>query len=215
VPIPHRSNAAAFAALTLIVVASCQYGPKAVEQPGINPSAAGSQAMEMYDTNGDGKIAADELDKAPSLKAALPRLDTDSDGGVSADEVAARVNAWKEMRTGLASVRCHVTLDGRPLAGAHVVFEPEAFLGDEIKTAYGDTNQFGDAAPTVPSEDRPDPTLPGGVHFGLYQVRITKPANGRESLPARYNTETTLGQEVSYDDPGMVNNNMGFALKSK
>jgi hypothetical protein len=119
------------------------------------------------------------------------------------------------MRTGLASVRCHVTLDGQPLVGAEVVFEPEEFLGEEIKTAAGKTNQFGDAAPTIPPEERPDPTLPGGAHFGLYRVRISKVTNGRELIPARYNKESILGQEVSYDDPGMINNNMGFALKSR
>jgi hypothetical protein len=118
------------------------------------------------------------------------------------------------MRTGLASVRCNVTLDGLPLVGAKVVFEPEPFLGDEIKTAFGTTNHLGDAAPTVPPEDRPDPTFPGGVHFGLYRVRVSKEINGRESLPAQYNSQTTLGQEVSYDDPAMNSNSMAFALKS-
>jgi hypothetical protein len=170
--------------------------------------------MELYDADGDGKIAGDELEKAPALRAALPRLDTNNDGAVSEDEIVARVNAWKEMRTGMASVRCHVTLDGQPLTGATVVFEPEAFLGEEVKTATGTTNPFGDAAPTIAPEDRPEPTLPGGAHFGLYKVRISKVVNGKETIPSRYNTETTLGQEVSYDDPGMKNNNMAFNLKS-
>jgi hypothetical protein len=209
-----RSQVAALLLSTLPIVASCARGPAPVTQPGIDPDDAGSQAMEMYDTNGDGKVAGDELEKSPSLKVALPRLDTNSDSGVSADEVAARVNAWKAMRTGLASVRCQVTLDGKPLPGAQVVFEPEPFLGQEIKTATGTTNPFGDAAPTIAPEDRPDPTLPGGVHFGLYRVRITKPTNGQESLPARYNKETTLGQEVSYDDPGIMNNNVAYELSS-
>jgi hypothetical protein len=133
---------------------------------------------------------------------------------VSVDEVTERVNAWKGMRTGMASVRCHITIDGKPLSGAKVVFEPEPFLGNEIKTAFGTTNAHGDVAPTIPPGERPDPSLPGGAHFGLYKVRISKEVNGKETLPSRYNTETVLGQEVSYDDPGMINNNMGFALKS-
>jgi hypothetical protein len=118
------------------------------------------------------------------------------------------------MRTALASVRCQVTLDGRPLTDAQVVFEPEPFLGEEIKRATGKTNQLGDAAPTIADEDKPDPNLPGGVHFGLYKVRISKQADGRETIPSRYNTETILGQEVAYDDPAIRNNNMVFALKS-
>jgi hypothetical protein len=159
-------------------------------------------------------IAGNELDAVPALKSGLPRFDTDGDKGISADEIAARVNAWKGMRTGLASVRCHITLDGQPLIGAEVTFEPELFLGEEVKTATGNTNQFGDVAPTVAKEDRPDPTLPGGIHFGLYKVRISKQANGRELIPARYNKDTILGQEVAYDDPGILNNNLAYHLKS-
>ena len=210
-----RATSLMFVMLALVTLASCNSGPARVQQPYIDAGGAGSLAMETYDTNGDGVVSGEELEKAPGLKAALSRLDANGDHAVSADEVADRVRAWKDMKTGLASVRCHVTLDGRPLAGAKVVFEPETFLGGEVKTATGVTNQYGDAAPTVPPEDRPAPNLPGGVHFGLFKVRISKDANGAEMLPVRYNTETVLGQEISYDDPGMVNNNMTFTLKSQ
>jgi len=210
-----RSKAAALAALVLLGLSSCRYGPAAVQQPGIDASAAGSDAMELYDTNGDGKVAGDELAKAPALKAALARLDTNKDGSVDASEVTARINVWQEMRTARTSVRCHVKLDGQPLQNATVVFEPETFLGDEIKTATGVSNQFGDVYPSIAAEELSDPTLPGGVHFGLYKVRISKVSNGKETIPSRYNTETELGQEVSDDDPAMKNNNMAFALKSK
>src|ERR1700755_12959 len=114
-------------ASTLLTAASCQHGPAPVKQPSISASGAGKLAMEQYDTNGDGKVAGDELEKAPSLKAALPRLDSNGDGAVSADEVAARVNAWKDMQTGMTSFSCRVTLDGQPLPGAKVTLEPEAF----------------------------------------------------------------------------------------
>lgn len=202
------------ASVLLAATTSCQRGPAVVKQPSISPSSAGKLAIEQYDANHDGKVAGDELEKAPSLKAALPRLDTDGDGAVSADEVAARVNAWKEMRTGMTTVPCHVTLDGQPLAGAKVTLEPEAFLGDEIKIAFGTTDQFGTVSPSIPKDQRPDPKLPGGAHFGLYKVRISKIVNGKETVPARYNTETILGQEVSYDDPGMKSNNILYALKT-
>jgi hypothetical protein len=200
--------------LLLIAIASCQRGPATVKQPAINPSTAGKLAMDQYDTNHDGKVDGEELEKAPALKAALPRLDTNADGAVDADEVAARVNAWKAMQTGMTTAACHVTLDGQPLVGAKVTLEPEAFLGDEIKPAFATTDQFGSAAPNIPKDQRPDPKLPGGAHFGLYKVRISKIVNGKETIPARYNTETILGQEVSYDDPGMKSNNILYALKT-
>jgi hypothetical protein len=196
------------------LVSGCSSGTITVRQPAINASSAGSQALAMYDKNGDGVVSGEELDHAPALKEALPRLDTNGDKAVSADEIAARVNAWKAMEIGMTSVRCHVTLDGEPLAGATVTFEPEPFLGDEIKTAIGTTNPFGDAAPTIPKDQRPDPKLPGGIHLGLYKVRISKMANGKETIPTRYNAQTTLGQEVSNDDPAVQRMNMLFALKS-
>jgi hypothetical protein len=119
------------------------------------------------------------------------------------------------MKTGMTHLRCHVTLDGEPLAGATVTFEPESFLGSDIKSAVAVTTPFGDVAPTIPPEERPDPKLPGGAQFGLYKVRISKIVNGKETIPAKYNTDTILGQEVSYDDPAMKAMNMTYALKSK
>jgi hypothetical protein len=211
--LPIRESILGVALIACIEFTGCSYGPARINQPGIDASSAGSEAMTQYDKNGDGVVAGPELDAAPALKAALPRLDTNGDKGVSADEVAARVAAWKEMESAMTTVRCHVTLDGQPLADAEVVFEPEAFLGDNIKPATAKTNQLGDASPRVAPEHLPDPSLPSGAHFGLYIVRISKKVNGKELIPARYNTNTVLGQEVSYDDPAMQNNNVAFALK--
>jgi hypothetical protein len=160
-------------------------------------------------------VAGDELEKTPSLKAALQNLDKNGDKGVSADEVAERVNAWKDMESGMTSVRCRVTLDGQPLGDAKVTFEPESFLGDEIKAAYGTTNASGDVAPSIPPEDRPSPDLPGGVHFGLYKVKVSKIVDGKETVPPRYNEQTILGQEVSYDDPAIKSMLVKIALESR
>lgn len=217
---PRRmwTSAASRIAIVVLVVAcvapGCRRGPVTVKQPAIDPAAAGREALARYDADKNGTISGQELDASPALKAALPRIDTNGDGGVSADEVAARVKAWKAMLTGLASWRARVTLDGQPLTGAHVVLEPEPFLGTAIKPASGDTNPFGDVSPSVAREELPDPSLPGGVHFGLYRVRITKAAGGKETLPVRFNTETTVGCEVAYDEPSMKNNDVRIELES-
>ena len=93
----------------------------------------------------------------------------------------------------------HRVANGKPLAGAEVKFVPETFLGDDIKTASGKTNQAGMARLSVATTSRADPP---GVAFGLYRVEITKPG---DNIPAKYNTETTLGQEVALDAPNIQN----------
>ena len=80
--------------------------------------------MEMYDTDGDGFVAGDELENAPGLKAALRTLDTDKDGKVSEEEVAERVRAWDRMQIGMMSFDCEFLLDRRPLAVAQIRFDP-------------------------------------------------------------------------------------------
>lgn len=200
--------------VAMTTLAGCGRGPARVKQPTIDPAAAGARALEAYDTDRDGRIAGAEFDAAPALKAALTRLDANQDGGVSADEIAARVKAWKGMVTGLAAIRCHVTLDGKPVANANVTLTPEPFLGDAVRPARGVTNQYGDAAPTVAEEDKPAPNLPGGVHLGLYTVAISKLVNGKESIPKAYHAPSRLGVEVSYDEPGIRDNNLAFRLKS-
>lgn len=212
---PHRTLRMLFVSLTSATLVSCSSGPARITQPYINAGGAGAAAMDEYDNNGDGKVAGDELERAPGLKAALGTLDQDADGAVSADEVAARVQVWQGSRTGLTTVPCLVLLDGRPLDGAQVTFEPESFLGDELRTAIGTTNRFGKTSPTIPKEDRPTPESPAGLPFGLYKVRISKADGGRERIPPRYNAETVLGQEVSFDVPAIINNQVIFRLKSK
>ena len=197
---------------TLIVLAGCSSRAGALRTE-YRRLGAGQQALEMYDKNHDGVISGDELDQAPSLKEALERLDSNGDKGVSGDEIAARVKAWQATQIGIATIRCHVSLDGEPLAGATVTFEPESFLGTEIKPAVGVSSAFGDASPAIPKELRSDPGEGGGAHLGFYKVRVSKIVNGKETIPSRYNSDTILGQEVAYDDPAIQHMSVNFALK--
>jgi len=183
-------------------------GPSRVHPPDISASAAGSGSMERYDTNKDGVVKGDELEKAPSLKAAIKQLDADGDGGVSADEVADRVRAWQDSKVGKMSVSCMVTVNGKGLAGANVTFEPEEFLGTEIKPCTGTTDEKGIANLTMEVQGDDPP----GVACGLYLVRISKQEGGRELLPARYNTGTTLGKEAALDAEEMQEGMVRFEL---
>jgi len=210
-----RLRSASLAVLLAVGFSSCARGPAAVNQPYIDPDDAGSQAMQMYDTNGDGKVAGDELLKAPGLNAALERLDKDGDKAVTADEVAERIRTWQKMGRGLMSFAFTATLDGRPLTDAVVTFEPEPFLGDEIKKASCTTNASGNGGATIAMEDRPNPATPSGMHLGLYKVKFSKVVGGKETIPTKYNSETTLGQEVATDVPDVGDNSVIYALKSK
>jgi hypothetical protein len=205
----------AIVAVAMLPLASCSRGPAAVRPPEIDPADAGSQALELYDTDADGVIAGEELDKAPGLKAALARVDTSGDGGASADEIAARIAKWQETRAGLMAFSYQVTLDGAPLGGARVTFEPESFLGEAILPAEGETSDFGTGGASIAKDKRPSPTSPPGMHLGMYRVRITKNAGGKELVPARYNEQTILGQEVAYDVSEIANNRVVYALKSQ
>ena len=196
-------------------LASCTFGPSRVSQPGINASRAGRLAIEMYDKNGDGLVSGDELEHAPTFKSALKRLDTNGDKAVSAEEVTARIQHWQKMRTGLMGFGFAVTLDGRPLEGATVTFEPESFLGNEIQRAVATTDMFGTGGPSIPKELRPDPSTPPGIQFGLYRVKISKIVNGKELIPRKYNEETILGQEAAPDVSEIANRRVVFALSNK
>jgi hypothetical protein len=198
----------------LVLLVGCARGPARVNQPTIDAGDAGSRAVEEFDADGDGAIAGEELQKAPALIAALPRLDANKDEAVSAEEISDRIKVWQQMRTGLTTFGLTVTLDGSPLTGATVTFEPASFLGDEIQPATCVTDSFGGGGATIAKEDRPTPTSPPGMHFGLYKVRISKVANGKETLPAKYNTETILGQEVANDVPEIASQSVVYELKS-
>jgi hypothetical protein len=141
------------------------------------------------------------LDKAPGIKAGLKKADADADGKVSLQELAARMEKWNASRYGILAPNCSVKLNGAPLEGAVITFEPEPFLKEVLLEGKGATNALGAAGVSIPKEKRLVEGSPPGVQMGYYIVRISKQENGTESIPAKYNTESVLGQEVAYDDP--------------
>jgi len=211
----HGWTFVAAAALLALASGSCSSAPSRVHPPGINASSASSEAIELYDTNGDGSVGGEELEKAPGLKAALASMDKNSDKGIDAAEIAKRIETWQATRIGLMTFGFTLSLDGSPLEGATVTFEPESFLGDDIKAAVATTDMFGTGSPTIPKDQRPDPTAPPGVQVGVYRVKISKLQGGKETIPAIYNTETILGQEVAMDVGEIANRRVVYAMKSK
>jgi hypothetical protein len=187
----------AFAALAFVsfaFAAGCDREPIHDVGPPYSPSTAAAKAIELFDANNDGKIAGSEFDACPGLKASLKVIGTDAEAGVTPEQIAARVKKWCDLHVPRTSLACLVSYNGRPLADATVKFIPEKFLADALPdAATGKTNQHGLAMITVRYGEP-------GVPPGMYRVEITKDG---EEIPAKYNTTTELGQEVSLDNPDL------------
>jgi hypothetical protein len=127
----------------------------------------------------------------------LASYDKDGNQSISNDEISGRLSQLLKYGVGLTSLQCEVRMNGRPLKDAEVVFEPEPYLGDEVKAARGVTNGRGLVQMSIPTEQLPPAQQAlKAIHFGTYKVRVNHP-----KVPAKYNTETTLGYETRSGDP--------------
>jgi EF hand len=183
---------------TLPVLAGCLGSQSRLAAPKI-ASGAAEAAVAKCDSNGDGAIAGDELRNVPALKASLKRVDTNSDGKVSAQEIADRIAVWKKSGIGLTRAVAWVRRGGRPVENVEVTFVPEEFLGPNLKPASGTTDSIGAAHVRISAN--PDER---GIALGYYRVQLSKRGpDGKETIPARYNSKTELGVEVTPDDPAL------------
>ncbi len=184
--------------LVLAMAASlggCSHVPPRPQRPSLDPVSAARAAMDQYDINHDGKIDANELKQCPALLQALELMDANHDGVLTLDEITARFRQWKDSPAVVLNGSTQVLLDGRPLVGATVTYEPEKFMGPAYQVTSGVTDSAGFA--DIKGQD---PKYPG-LYLGLYRVRISKVQGGRESLAYRYNTETIVGKVVAPDVP--------------
>jgi hypothetical protein len=183
--------------------------PDRVAAPAIDPSAMAAKAMALYDTNKDGVLSGDELNKCPAIKTSI-KLFSSGDGKVTADSIAAELQKMKDSKVGIMSLIANVKLDGAELEGAKVQLEPEPFMAGAISSASGMTNAKGSASLVIDSQGGG----PRGANPGLYKVRITKQVNGHEIISARYNTDTELGIDVAQDNLDLMSQ-LRFDLKSR
>jgi hypothetical protein len=182
-----------------IAEAGCSRGPGRVKPPYVNPDSAAAAAIELYDTNKDGSLDESELARCPAMLEGKKSYDTDGNGKISREEIAARIAEIRKNGVGLTFLMCNVKVNGQSLEGATIDFEPEPYLGDQIKSAHGVTNKTGMAQMAIRAEELPsDQQDLKAIHYGTYKVRITHP---KKALPTRYNTETTLGYETRVGDP--------------
>lgn len=154
--------------------------------------------MELYDANGDGILDKEELRQCPAVLAKLPMWDLDGNDSVDQQEIEKHVAAIFKNGTGGTKLNCLITYKGKPLGGATVTLEPEAFLGGNVQTATGVTDGAGTAQLGIPPEFVPEQLRRmKSVHYGVFKVRVTHPTI---SIPEKYNVKTELGYET---EPGI------------
>ena len=59
------------AIVVAVLAAGCSSGPQRLKPPKIDVNKAATQAMELYDTNHDGKLSQEELAKCPGVLAVV------------------------------------------------------------------------------------------------------------------------------------------------
>ena len=178
----------------MTTLAGCSSTPPAPPRFQIDPQAAAQEAIKLYDTNGDGKLDAEELKASPPLEELLKNVkakDPSHPDCLTAADISQRVDEWLKAPATLRTARVTVLLDDKPLSGTTVEFEPEPFMGHSYHKHQGQTNEGGGAVLDAEMSGYP------GIYVGLYRVRISKKVNGKESLPERYNAKSVLGIEFS------------------
>lgn len=203
-----KTNAIYLCAILPIAIAGCSQLPTGPSRPAFDPDSAGAKAIEQYDADGDGKIDLTEAEQSPGLLKAFRRIDQDDDSALTAIEIADRVRYYKSAATTIVSGGVQVFAENGPLGGATVTLEPEPFLGDSFTPSSGKTDGMGNTSLAGADADFP------GLYLGLYRVRISRMVDGKETIPARYNAETTLGHEAADDIPNVATG-LQFRIRTK
>jgi hypothetical protein len=197
----------------MLLAMGCR-GGGSIAMPSLSPSTIAAAAVAQYDANKDGALDAKELEQCPGLLEAFNRgLDANKDGRVTANEIDERLRIYQEEGM-MTTCVVNVLLDGNPLAGATVTLTPEKFQGASHKPATATTGPDGFAPLAA------EGLQSGFVLYGFYRIEVSKKGGGgKETIPARYNAQTTLGKELAparaQDRRGQTDDTLTLRLTSK
>jgi len=180
--------------LLCVGLGGCSRYPAAPDLPKISAQAAGAEAIELYDANGDEKLAFEECMKSLTMLAAWRMIDKDEDQFLTAEEISARVRSWQESPSFIVDAMPTFYWNEEPLEGATVTLELAEFLGDSYPSFSAVTNADGKAHFRLE-----DPRYPG-IYPGIYKMSVSKQQDGQEMIPAIYNTESQLACEFSNEN---------------
>jgi len=192
---------ALFAVLLLATLSSGCTRQEQVELTVFDVDEITQKAMQQLDGDGDDKLTLSELAESPGLKSSQSEIDLDKDRSISREELRTRLQAYVDEQIAILPYAIKVTYRGRPLTQAKITLIPESFLDGVVQEATGETDETGSARPTI--ELSPDILSRGtfGFRSGVYRVAVSKlDASGQETIPKKYNTETTLGFELKMDE---------------
>ncbi len=168
----------------------CSQSPARYYPPKYDADALGAQAVGALDADSNQLLDAKELAASPALLADLKKLDQDNDQHLSAAEIGEKVAEWTQGGVGAVGIVCWVTRGGQPVSNVQVSFVPESYLGDVVKPATGTTTSRGGAPMTAEGQSS------GVMQCGYYRVELSLPQGGKETIPAKFNSKTTLGADV-------------------
>ena len=174
--------------LLLLSLTGCSNRPVGVSIPHWDASGLASAVLEKLDKNVDAQVDQKELSDSPGLAFGARFIDENGDQKLSRDELEARFAQYGKRRIGLTPKGFLITYNGQPLAAAQVRLVPEFFLTDVIEPATGTTMREGTVYPSVSGQATPL------VRLGYYRVEVNSDG---VKLPAKFNTATTVGVEVS------------------
>jgi hypothetical protein len=185
------------AAVATTTYCGCDSPPSRVEQISFTPTDVAAKLIETGDKDKNGNLSTQELKDVPYIAVMANAYDKDRDHQVTAEEISERLTAVVfDPRKAMSTGECVVMRKGSPFAGALVKLTPAPGLEDQLPSATGTTDNTGIARLKMGEEHRPQnaPHVTGLIRPGLYWVEVT---HASISVPPRYNTETTLGAEVS------------------
>lgn len=169
----------------------CSSTPPAPRLPSYDPAGSAAKAFELYDANQDGKLDGKELDQCASLAFALVELDVNNDRAIDIAELTSRLQTYVDVGVARKVFSAQLTLDDAPLGEAEVRLIPEEFMLGVVGEGVGVADALGMVMVSIPEVDPP------GVNVGFYRVQVSKKdASGQETVPAKFNAQTTLGVEV-------------------